>query len=285
MSLALQALDALTPAAGGLLGVLLVLSGAALWPLASFALRRLHPGRNVVFARHGFSHVAVVALVVVAGLFAGGVLAQLLRERAGMPELLASLVAGSFAFACGAAWIVRTQVRLDPDGWRALGLRPGANHATAVVGGLGAWFAALPAIFGLGLVWQALAAAFELGDPLQPVARMFLELPAGERAGPLVFAIVVMPFLEEVLFRAFLQPLLVQNLRERAGVAATAIVFGALHGPTAFLQVTGLAIVLGAVMLRTQSLVAVWAMHAAHNGLMLWLMYEVPAMRRYMGGE
>lgn len=285
MSLALQGVDTLGPAAGGLLGALLVLAGAALWPLAAWALRRVHPGRNVVFARHGFSHVVVVALVVVAGLAVAGPLVALLRERAGASDLLASLLAGGFAFALGAAWIVRTQVRLDPDGWRALGLRPGTNHATAVAGGLGAWFVALPSIFGLGLVWLALSRHFGFEDPLQPVAKSFLALPAGERAGPLVVGILVMPLLEEIVFRAFLQPLFVQNLRERAGIAATAIVFGALHGPTAFLQVTGLAIVLGAVMLRTQSLLAVWAMHAAHNGLMLWLMYNVPSMRRYMGGE
>ncbi len=41
----------------------------------------------------------------------------------------------------------------------------------------------------------------------------------------------------------------------------------ALHGPSAFLPIFGLSLVLGAVMLRTQRLVAAWGIHALHNGI------------------
>ena len=259
------------------LGLLLVLAAVAVAPLVTHVSRRAHPGRNIVFARHGFSHVAGVALVVLLA----STLAAPLVERAG-GGLLAQLVGGAFGFACGVAYVVHSQVRLDPDGWRALGLRPGTNHATASAVGLGSWLVFLPAFFGLGFVWLWAARTFELGDAAQPIARDFLALEAGERWLPLFLGIAVVPLLEELLFRAFLQPLLVQNLREKAGVATCAVVFGALHGEAAFLQVTGLAIVLGAVMLRTQSLVAVWTIHAAHNGLMFWLMYNVPQVRRFM---
>jgi membrane protease YdiL (CAAX protease family) len=259
------------------LGLLLVLAAVAVAPLVAHLARRVHPGRNIVFARHGFSHVAVVVLVVLAA----SALAAPLVERAG-GGLLARLLGGAFGFACGVAYVVHSQVRLDPDSWRALGLRPGTNHGTALVVGLGSWLVFLPAFFGLGFAWLWAARTFELGDPAQPIAREFLALPAGGRWLPLVLGVAVVPLLEEILFRGFLQPLLVQNLREKAGVATCAIVFGALHGEAAFLQVTGLAIVLGAVMLRTQSLLAVWAIHAAHNGLMFWLMYNVPEVRRFM---
>lgn len=259
------------------LGLLLVLSAIAVAPLVSHVARRVHPGRNIVFARHGFSHVAVVVLVVLAA----SALAAPVVERAG-GGLLAQLLGGAFGFAAGVLYVAHAQARLDPDGWRALGLRPGTNHATAIAVGLGSWLVFLPAFFGLGFAWLWAARTFELGDPAQPIARDFLALESGERFLPLFMGIAVVPLFEEVLFRAFLQPLLVQNLRERAGVATCAIVFGALHGEAAFLQVTGLAIVLGAVMLRTQSLLATWAVHAAHNAFMFWLMYNVPEVRRFM---
>ena len=275
----------LSAAGEGLLGSILLLSGIAVAPVAAWALRRLHPGRNIVFARHGFSHVVVAVACVLVGSLLGSLVATPLRGAEGEPSILADLVAGAVAFACGVGYIVAVQVRLDPDGWRALGLRGDCHHGTAVLGGLGVWLIALPAIFGLGWIWSWLSSTFDLGDPAQEIAKRFMALPEGQRFWPLVFGIAIVPLLEEILFRAFLQPLLVQNLRERAGIAVTAIVFGALHGPAAFLQVTGLAIVLGAVMLRTQSLFAVWAMHAAHNGLMFWLMYSVPEVRRWMGAE
>jgi hypothetical protein len=80
-----------------------------------------------------------------------------------------------------------------------------------------------------------------------------------------------LPFVEELFFRGFLQPLLVQNFRDKGGVVLTAAIFGALHGASSFLPIFGLALVLGGVMLRTQRLMAAWAIHALHNGLQIGL--------------
>ena len=84
-----------------------------------------------------------------------------------------------------------------------------------------------------------------------------------------------MPLLEEVLFRGFLQPLLVQNFRDKGGIVLTSALFAVMHGTSAFLPIFGLSLILGAVMLRTQRLTAVWAIHALHNGLQVALLLSL----------
>jgi len=88
--------------------------------------------------------------------------------------------------------------------------------------------------------------------------------------------VAVIPLFEEVMFRGFLQPLLVQNLGDRGGVALTSFVFALLHGASSILPIFGLSLVLGGIMLRTQRLAAPWAVHALHNGLMLVLLFLFP---------
>ena len=41
---------------------------------------------------------------------------------------------------------------------------------------------------------------------------------------------------------------------------------------SSFLPIFALSLVLGAVMLRTQRIFAAWAVHAAHNGLMVGML-------------
>ena len=74
-------------------------------------------------------------------------------------------------------------------------------------------------------------------------------------------------------FRSFLQPVLVRRFGDKAGVVLAALLFAAVHGISPFLPIFGLALVLGSVMLRTQRLSAVWAIHALHNGLMLGVLF------------
>ena len=84
--------------------------------------------------------------------------------------------------------------------------------------------------------------------------------------------IVVLPFFEELIFRGFLQPLLVQNLGDRGGVFLTSLVFALPHGDSAFLPIFGLALLLGSLKLRTQRLSAPFAVHALHNAIVFALL-------------
>ncbi|NUP97399.1 MAG: CPBP family intramembrane metalloprotease [Planctomycetaceae bacterium] len=173
--------------------------------------------------------------------------------------------------------------RLDPDGLRSLGLRKGGAPQSAALGFL-AYLATVPAIVGAGLLSTWLWGVLGFEARQQDVLRLVLDLAGLERVTFLVLAVLVIPLLEELFFRAFLQPLLVQNLGDRGGVAVTAVLFAAVHGNLfAFLPIFVLALAMGMVMLRTQRLVACYVVHALHNGLMLFLVLQTDFGRQLAG--
>lgn len=88
-------------------------------------------------------------------------------------------------------------------------------------------------------------------------------------------AIIVAPIVEEVLYRVILQPSLIHGLGHRMGLIATAALFAGAHyqpnnpDPLALFP---LALVLGWVYDRRQSLPAVLLLHGLFNGLNLALL-------------
>ncbi|MCX6628986.1 MAG: type II CAAX endopeptidase family protein [Candidatus Solibacter sp.] len=95
-----------------------------------------------------------------------------------------------------------------------------------------------------------------------------------------VFGTVVAPVCEELLFRGFLQPLLVRSLGALAGILLTAIPFGMLHYEeygrswrhVLLISVSGVAF--GWMRQATGSTKAAAGMHSAYNAFQfgLWLM-------------
>ena len=253
-------------------GAVFAASSLALAPIAVLVVRRLFPGRNVFFARWGFSHVAIVValatVLLLAIAFLDPALARLSPAARTNTEL-ALRVAVLLGCCAAVALFAR---RLDPSGLRSLGLWPGRNLRAAVAG-LAGYGIVLPGILGLGLLWPWVLES--LGAPAQPdlLVDRLRELDPGDRSIAILLAVLVAPLLEEVLFRAFLQPLLVQNLSDRLGIVVTSVVFAALHGTAAIVPIFALSLLLGAIMLRTQRLAAVWAVHAAHNALVFLFLY------------
>lgn len=249
-----------------LAGLALVCASLALVPLLLAFGRRLLPERRVFFARWGFSHVLLATGVfLLVSLFAGAALRALDSD---LPEILQAVLATVVSWIALSATLCVFAVRLDPAGVGALGFS-GGRHLRAIGLGLLCYVLLFPGLQGLGLAWPWLLERFGVVFELQQVAQALPRLEGGELVLGVALAAIVIPFFEEVVFRGFLQPLLVQNLGDRGGVVLTALVFASLHGDSAFLPIFGLALLLGALMLRSRSLPAVWCVHGLHNGLML----------------
>ena len=267
-------------AAGAVVGLVLVLASIALFPLGRALSLRLVPDRNVIFARWGFFHVGLAiftyfALTILGGMALGA--AGLALSGGLVPVvfgagLQVATVALCFAFAR----------RLDPDGIASLGLRRGANLRSLGVGAL-AYAFGIPAIMGAMLLsawsWKTLG----VDAPPQELLKLVLELEGADRWVFALLAVALIPLCEELFFRGFLQPLLVQNLGDRGGLFATAFLFAAVHGNlVAFLPIFVLALLLGMVMLRTQRIAAAWLVHALHNGITIALVLGSDWARRML---
>jgi membrane protease YdiL (CAAX protease family) len=265
-----------------LLGLVLVASALALLPLCAFIVRLLFPERRVHFARWRFLHVAQVAAALILCSLVFSFAASALVEL-GRAPVFAGLVMQVLVYGAVTPLIGALALRLDPDGLVSLGFRRG-GELRACAAGVVAYGLMFPGYFGLMLCWPWLMERLDLAFEPQEVVVGMLELSRGELLLAVPLAIAVLPFFEELIFRGFLQPLLVQNLGDRGGVVATSVVFGALHGASAFLPIFGLSLILGGVMLRTQRLLGSFSVHALHNGLMLGYLFTAGQGLGYEAG-
>src|SRR6185436_1131332 len=108
-------------------GLVLAVVALSLAPITILLARRLFPGRNVVFARWGFSHVMGVLIF---ALVLGGLAHETWPLPKGEMDVQAVLVRNAALMAAIVALIVRFAHKLDPESWRALGLWRGM-HARA----------------------------------------------------------------------------------------------------------------------------------------------------------
>ncbi|MBM3992135.1 MAG: CPBP family intramembrane metalloprotease [Planctomycetes bacterium] len=269
-------------AAGAVVGLLLVFASIALLPLGRALALRLVPDRNVFFARWGFFHVGLAIFTYFALTILGA--AALRAVGVELSDGLAPVLFGAGLQLATVAVCLAFARRLDPDGIASLGLRSGKNVRSLGVGVL-AYALGVPAIVGAMLLsawsWKALG----IDAPPQDVLELVLELQGAERWIFALLAVALIPLCEELFFRGFLQPLLVQNLGDRLGVLATALLFAAVHGNlVAFLPIFVLALLLGMVMLRTGRIGAAWLVHALHNGITIALVLGSDWARRMLEG-
>ena len=262
-----------------LTGLVFILGGLALVPIARFLMGVLVPEREVFFARWGFLDLARVLLLAIA-------LAILLPFGArglgvDVTQMPVQLALTSLSLLAATLLVVGIAQRAEPEGWRALGVKPGRN-ARATLAGVSAYVLAIPLLLGTAMAWPWLLERLGGESAAQEITAALLEQEGLTLAWMLALAILVQPLLEELLFRSFLQPLLVQNLGDRGGIVLTSVAFAALHGASAFMAVFALSLLLGTLMLRTRRLVAVWGVHALHNGLMLLMLFSVPESREVL---
>lgn len=136
------------------------------------------------------------------------------------------------------------------------------------------WLAILPLLWFATFVWQWLLKI--LGHP--PDFQLAVKLALGMRnpwtlTGFFMLAVFLVPFVEEMIFRGMLLPLLVRRVGSWAGVAASALVFAVLHMDSGtFLALFILAIALSLAYARTGSLWVPIGMHMLFNGANLLLL-------------
>lgn len=256
------------------LALVFVATGLVAAPLAAAFLRWRVPSDRVFFARWGFTHVGAVLL---AGVLAGfGLQAAVSLGGLELSNLFVSIAATAVLLGAACAVAGTYAHRLHPEKLAALGWRFDRRAGRALLPAVGGYVLLVPTLFGVGVLWAELAPRLGVEFEVQHVLAQAAGLTGGQRVVGLLLMAGLVPLLEEWLFRGFLQPLLVQNLRETGGIAVTSLVFAALHGPSAFLPVFCLALYLGWVQLQSHRLVAAWAVHAAHNALTLSLVWMIP---------
>lgn len=268
-------------ASGATVGLVLMLASIALVPAGIALARRLFPGRNVFFARWGFSHVGLAIFFYSLLMLIVGMAAQASSFDLSGP--VATIVLSAGLQIATVLLVMGFARRLDPDGVRSLGLRAEGSARAAGVG-VFAYALAVPGLVGTMLLSNWMWPALGLDASPQPIVELARGLTGEKLALFFVLAVFVIPLCEELFFRSFLQPLLVQNLGDRGGVAITALLFAGMHANLfALVPIFALALVLGSVMLRTQRVVSCWIVHALHNGLMLSLLVFVPESDRWIG--
>jgi membrane protease YdiL (CAAX protease family) len=164
--------------------------------------------------------------------------------------------------------------------WAAMGVRRLDSTGVVEMGRGALW--AIPVIAVTALVAGVLLRVF----PVVPVSPL---PPTGEPAGfaiSLLAGVIVAPFGEEILFRAFATTAWVRGLGYRRGLVLAALVFAFAHvltingtnaGDAIGLAVVGfgsrvpVALALGWIFLRRGSVWASFGLHAAFNGILLIL--------------
>jgi len=240
--------------------------------LARKALHGLLPDSSGPRARWGLVAVAYVALVGFVLIVAGGVVLRPLGPQVGV---LVELVGSAVIFGLTGLVALAVAGQAQPDGRTAIGFPGGGALRPAAVGVL-VYVLSSPMVVGMGGLSHFVSKALGHELPPQEVGLRLAELGGAARYVALALAVLVQPFLEELLFRGFLQPFLVTRTGVTFGIALTSLAFAGLHGLSVFLPIFTLSVVLGAVRHRSGRVSASWTVHALHNGIQLAALYWFP---------
>lgn len=160
-------------------------------------------------------------------------------------------------------------------GWRDLGLT-GRRWGRQVLWGLAAGVVLYAVSFASERLYTALFFTTPLEHPLVSMTRQATSLAA--LAAPLFLAGVAAPVAEEVLYRAFTLPPLVQRFGLAGGVVLSALLFAVLHFNVAWLpEVALVGVGLALLYYRTGSLLSAITTHAFLNSArMLFIYFGIP---------
>ena len=268
-----------TVANQAMFGVFLLVFALVLIPALRFLTRELlqparQPGRSFLW-----TDLAATLLAFLLGqIVMGGIVNYVYPDMTALSDLgtVAALALTAGGFLAPAVYILFA-AKGRPNGLEAVGLKAVTPGYRLPFAGL-LYVAGLPLFLGLGALSGALMQA--MGKPMEQDVAMLIRDGLADSPGMiLLFAVVVVPLLEEILFRGLLLELISSRFGQVAGVLISSAAFAIAHGTAAALPIFGLAIILALVKLRTRSLVAAWFVHALHNGgttFLLWISTLVP---------
>ncbi|MEZ6013966.1 MAG: type II CAAX endopeptidase family protein [Planctomycetota bacterium] len=258
----------LLPLAGLALLVGLMLAPFVRWIRQRIPLQDTGPARAAFELRDVAALMLVfLGLQVVAGVIVTALDLNVDSFLVALP-LTVGIQGAACAFVLALAW--------RRKGLAALGLRR-HGAAESVAFGAVSYFGSGPFLFALLAVTPYILQEW-FGMPHEPqdVAVMIAGAKGLERLFVPLFAVILIPLMEELLFRGFMQGALEARLGVAPALVLTSLAFAALHGASALIPIFGLSLILGLVMLRTRRLVACWFVHALHNGLTTGLLFFAP---------
>ncbi len=210
-----------------------------------------------------YMDVALVVLLAIPSLFLASLMVEGIRNT--VPGLLPTPAFGQLIVQI--IWYVLTfafiralfRLKYNRPFWQSLGWK------FPFKGMLSALFAGPLLALGLGVV------GFLLRAPL--ISLPFDQMLKGRPTTMLffVFAVIVGPVCEELVFRGFVMPLVIRTAGPALGIVLTGIVFGCLHAPEYsyswqhILIVTLAGIAFGYVRYQSESTAASAFLHAAFN--------------------
>lgn len=191
-------------------------------------------------------------------------LAQGLRRWLPLP-VMGDMLAFHGVTLAGVIWLARRKTR--PFG-------PPLPWTTVILQSLLRWLAILPLLWFASFVWQLMLTAIGHPADLQYAIRLFLDTPApADRAGFILFAVLLAPLAEEALFRGMLLPLLVRRIGAVPGLLLSSLAFALLHADAGSFAALGLlSVALSLAYARTGSLRVPIAMHMLFNAANLLLL-------------
>ncbi|MEO8368349.1 MAG: type II CAAX endopeptidase family protein [Candidatus Solibacter sp.] len=205
-----------------------------------------------------FAGFAIPCMLAGLGVVKGSLWVLRLHAPVSTWELLAAQFAG-YAFLFGALALL-FRMQYDRPFWRSLGwVAPRMPFPTIVAYGV-------MLVFGLGMLGRLI----HIPTGENPLTKLFKDPTSVILIA--IFGSIIAPVCEELVFRGFLQPVLVRSLGAVAGVLATALPFGMLHYQeygnswrhVLLISLSGVAF--GWIRQATGSTKAAAGLHASFNG-------------------
>ncbi len=219
-------------------------------------------------------HLVLLFLVAVLSSNAVGLILRLIygdivwEELGAVPTLVSSmLVTGLVAVG---VWTLGQTLGAGSD---AYGLHKAPKRRHLVIGFV-TCIACAPALLGAGEVWSGLMHLIGEQVETQDVAKLVQAAAMHERWAVLFLAGVIVPILEEFIFRGFLQTWLVKAHGAAQGILLTSFIFALLHGTSSFGPLLVIALAAGSIRYATGSLWPAIVVHIINNSIATgWLFY------------